>query len=755
MRRKKALVFVLAGVGLLAVALSSLYWPFPRARLSPAPVVSFSIFDRNGVLLREVLSDEGGRCRWLGLGEISPRLLQAVIAAEDKSFYQHSGVNPVAVVRAFIQNLRSRRVVSGASTITQQLIRNIYHSRRNLPAKVFEAWMAVRLEHTLSKNEILVQYLNRIPFGNQAYGIEAAARLYFGKPADQLGLAEAAFLAGLPRSPSTLNPYRSFAAAKAKQESVLRRMRTLGFIGEDELARSLAERLVVVPEEVSFRAPHFCDYVISGLSPFVRRELGSIRTSLDATLQAKVEILLRNHVKLLSGRGITNGAAVVLDNATGDVLAMAGSVDFFDAAHDGQVNGALALRQPGSTMKPFTYALALESGLTAASLIEDTPVQFPTEGGFYLPKNYDRRYHGPVRMRGALACSYNIPAVAVLAKLGTDRLFLKLKALGFDSLRKDSDYYGLGLTLGNGDVTLLELTRAYAVLSRGGISFKERTTLASYDNKGRELESPPVPSSAAVFTPQAAYIITDILADPDARIPSFGYHSPLALPFPAAAKTGTSKDFRDNWTVGYTPRLTVGIWVGNFDGTPMAEVSGITGCGPLFRDIMLLLEKDRDPQEFPVPGGLVKKTICPLSGLLPTARCPGKKDEIFIRGTEPMDACGLSHDGGAVMGIRAAVPAPSHAAGALRILVPQEGDVFKLDPILRKKYQSLTLRVKVPRDVGIGSVTWWVNGREVGPAEAPFSKTWSLAPGSYVIKVTARTAGRTLESSPVRISVVS
>lgn len=277
MRARKRLVVILAGFGLLAAALSSFYWPFPRTRLGPAPVVSFSILDRNGVLLREVLSDEGGRCRWLGLDEIPPRLLQAVMAAEDKNFYQHSGVNPLAVVRAFIQNLRSRRVVSGASTITQQLVRNIYHSRRSLPAKVFEAWMAVRLEHTLSKDDILVQYLNRIPFGNQVYGVEAAARLYFAKPAGQLSLAEAAFLAGLPRSPSTLNPYRSFAAGKAKQESILRRMQKLGFIGKDELGRSLAERLVVVPDEVSFRAPHFCDYVLSGLSP--RRGARSARSA--------------------------------------------------------------------------------------------------------------------------------------------------------------------------------------------------------------------------------------------------------------------------------------------------------------------------------------------------------------------------------------------------------------------------------------------------------------------------------------------
>jgi len=753
-KRRKRIALALAGLGLILIGLSSFYWPFPKTRLNPAPVISLRILDRNNVLLREVLSDEGGRCRWLKLEEISPRLLQAVVAAEDKNYYRHSGVNPYAVIRAFIQNLRSQRVVSGASTITQQLVRNMYHRRRSIFSKVFEAWMAVRMEHTLSKNEILVQYLNRIPFGNQAFGIEAASRLYFGKPAEQLSLAEAAFIAGLPRSPSLLNPYRSFREAKRKQESILRRMQRLGFIDSGELNRSLAEPLVIVPEQESFRAPHFCDFVLSRIEPAQRRGLSAVRTSLDFSLQAKVEILLKNHVNRLRSRGISNGAAVVLDNATGQVLAMAGSRDFFDTARDGQVNGALSLRQPGSAMKPFTYALALESGLTAATLIDDTIVQFPTEGGAYLPKNYDGKYHGPVRMRSALACSYNIPAVAVLDQLGTSRLFLKLKSLGFESLNKDSDFYGLGLTLGNGEVTLLELSRAYAALARGGLSVQDKTVLATLDKKGQEWASPETPRPAAVFSLQAAYIITNILADKDARVPSFGYNSPLSLPFPAAAKTGTSKDFRDNWTVGYTARYTVGVWVGNFDGAPMANVSGITGCGPLYRDIMLLLEKDNDPVDFPEPPGLVKMAICPLSGLSPHPHCPGRKDEIFIQGTEPKAVCPLPHSGFPATGSRPARRAMSAGPSSLRILFPHDGDVFKLDPILRKKFQFLKLRVRIPDEADIRSVTWWVNGRNIGQTSAPYVKAWNLAPGDYILKATASAGGVIQESRPVKICVL-
>lgn len=754
MKLKKRIGLVLAGLGLVLVGLSSFYWPFPKGRLSPAPVVSLRVLDRNGVLLREVLSDEGGRCRWLKLEDITPRLLQAVVAAEDRSFYRHSGVNPYAVLRAFFQNLRSQRVVSGASTITQQLIRNLYHHRRSLWSKAFEAWMAVRLEHSLSKDEILIQYLNRVPFGNQAFGIEAASRLYFGKPAGQLSLAEAAFMAGLPRSPSRLNPYRSFKEAKAEQERVLGRMRRQGFIDADELSRSLAELLVLVPPQESFRAPHFCDFVLSRIEPVERRELGAVRTSLDYALQSKVEILLADHIGRLRGRGVSNGAAVVLDNASGQVLAMVGSRDFFDIAHSGQVNGALSLRQPGSTMKPFTYALALEGGLTAATLIDDTLVQFPTEGGAYLPKNYDGKYHGPVRMRSALACSYNIPAVAVLNRLGTGRLFLKLKALGFESLDQESDFYGLGLTLGNGEVTLLELAGAYAALARGGRPVTDKTVLAILDNKGREhFPQEPAPRPPA-FSATAAYIITHILADKDARVPSFGYHSPLSLPFPAAAKTGTSKDFKDNWTVGYTPRYTVGVWVGNFDGTPMASVSGITGCGPLFRDIMLLLEKDNEPAEFPKPPGLVTRAVCPQSGLAPNSRCPGAQDEIFIAGTEPNDTCPLPHDGRPAAGARAVRASLAGGPSSLRILFPQDGDVFKLDPVLRKRFQTFSLRVGVPARADIRSVTWWVNGRSIGQTSAPFIKRWSLQPGDYVIKATALSGGVVQESRPVKISVL-
>jgi penicillin-binding protein 1C len=342
-----------AMAGAIAAAGLSFYAPIPSRRLDPRPVRSLRIEDRNGLLLREVLSEEGGRGRWIGLSEASPVLLKAVLAAEDGSFLTHPGVNPYAVARAFVQNLRRGRVVSGASTITQQVVRNLYHFRRTFLSKAAEAWLAVRLEHTLSKDEILVQYLNRISYGNGAFGIEAAARQYFDKPASDLSPAEAAYLTAIPKAPSDLNPYRNPGAVLKRQRAILERMAEHGWLGPNEAARARTEPLRVLPPSAKFRAPHFCDFILAGLKSDPRRPAAVLRTTLDGSVQQKAEALVRGHLEGMEKRGLTNAAVIVLDNATGDILAMVGSRDFFDG-RGGQVNAALALRQPGSALKPIT-----------------------------------------------------------------------------------------------------------------------------------------------------------------------------------------------------------------------------------------------------------------------------------------------------------------------------------------------------------------------------------------------------------------
>jgi len=753
-RKRRLVYFVLSLGGAFLLFFGSFYIPVPKRKLNPRPVISLLITDRDGVPLREVLSDEGGRCRWVSLDEISPFLVKATIDAEDRHFFVHSGINPYAIARAFIQNFRNQKVVSGASTITQQVVRNVYRFRRNLFSKILEAWLAVRLEHSLSKEEILVQYFNRIFYGNQAYGIEAASRLYFDKPASDLSLAEATFLANLPRSPSYLNPYLNYRAAEMRQKELLLRMAGRGSIAKDESQRALEEKICLIPAQEKFRAPHFCDYVLAQIPGEKRSGLSSVRTTLDYSLQEKIEILLKNHLGLLEKKGITNGAILVLDNSSGDILAMAGSKDFFDERNDGQVNGILALRQPGSTLKPLTYALALEKGLTAATIIEDVPTQFPTLDGHFAPENYDEKFHGPIRLRSALASSYNIPAVSVLQKLGPELLYRRLKDLEFASLQQAPEFYGVGLTLGNGEVTLLELTRAYACLARNGLSLRERSILEYGRKDGGAFLPSQEQEGRRIFSPEVSYIITHILADTDARVPTFGYLSPLNFHFPVAAKTGTSKDFRDNWTIGYTPSVAIGVWVGNFDGRPMHNVSGMTGAGPLFRDVMLLVSSRNKNEGFREPTNLAHRAICPLSGMLPSVHCPGTIDEIFLPGTEPRVTCSLNHQKGIVA---AAVLPASFGSPPLgvAIVVPQEGDIFKMDPVLRKKYQSILLKASVHEAPGVQLVEWRVNGRKIGDCRYPYSLAWNLSPGSYTIRARAVGQAGTMESRPVKILVIS
>jgi penicillin-binding protein 1C len=392
---------------------------------------------------------------------------------------------------------------------------------------------------------------------------------------------------------------------------------------------------------------------------------------------------------------------------------MVGSKEFFDDLHDGQVNGATSLRQPGSALKPFTYGLALEKGMTAAEILEDRDFYFPTPEGSYSPRNYDLKFHGKVRLRQALACSYNVPAVSLLESLGPDLLYQRLRKAGFESLTQSPAHYGVGLTLGNGEVTLLELSRAYSALARGGLYIEEKSILECFDSEEKEIPLQKEEKPVKIFSPEIAFIITDILSDKDARVPAFGYLSPLNLPFDCAAKTGTSADFRDNWTIGYTTKYTVGVWVGNFDAKSMHNISGVTGCGPLFKDIMLLLESGNPAVKFNENRKLTKARICPLSGKLATEHCPGAIEDVFIPGTEPREYCPI-HTADKVFQKKTACDPDE-----FRIAFPQDRDVFKIDPVLRPEFQRIKLKPSVPSEIGIDHVEWRANGRKIGESR-PF-----------------------------------
>ena len=639
LRHKRFATSVFLGIVVCAIFIATLHIPLPKQDFSKESVHSLRVFDRNGVLLREFLNDQEGRGQWKPLDHIAPEMVNATIAIEDRRFRRHPGVDPFAIVRAAFQDVKAGAMVAGGSTITQQVIRNIYHRPRTLIDKAVEAWEALRLERMMTKNEILEQYLNRAPYGNQLIGIEAASRYYFDKPSSDLSLAEAAFLAGLPNAPTSLNPYQNFKGTLQRQRIVLRRMVEQKLVSHDAYSRAVIQPVLLTPPEVNFRAPHAVEMAAEEFKD--RPDVASISLTIDYSLQQNIQWALRSHLAQLKQKNVTNAAVVVIENTTGAIRALVGSANFFDETIQGQVNGATALRQTGSSIKPFMYVRALEGPFTPATVLPDLPTHIPDDRGDYIPENYDRRYHGPVRLRTALACSYNVPAVRTIQVVGIGTLYQSMQLVGITSLTQPVEYYGYGLTLGNAEVSLVELTNAYRTFPNQGVWSPYHLIRSAVSVDGYAVE----PSDAArehadprqVYDTRAAYLITDILKDPVARRPAFG--NSFHFPFECAVKTGTTKDYRDNWTMGYTTDYTVGVWAGNFDASPMHGVSGVTGAGQIFYDVMMLVHEHSTPPDFSVPDGLVQVNVCPVSGLLPNPNCGATMKEWFIRGKEPKQHC--------------------------------------------------------------------------------------------------------------------
>ncbi|HEU4533015.1 MAG TPA: transglycosylase domain-containing protein, partial [Polyangiaceae bacterium] len=482
----------------------------------------------------------------------------------------------------------ARRVVSGASTLTQQLARTVERRPPGLWGKLREMAIALRIERSLSKDEILGHYLGLVAFGPRLRGVEAASEAYFGKPARDLSLAEAALLAGVARGPTLYDPRRRPELARRRRDRVVDRMAAAGLASGDEARRAKAEALRLPPAERARDAPHFAGALLAGAlgpgpGPLAARAT-EVESTLDGALQARVEAAVRARLGDLAGRDASAAAAVVLENEGGEIVAYVGSPDAGDEARLGANDGVRALRQPGSALKPFVYELALESlGWTPATVLPDVELHFPSEAGDFRPRDYDGRMHGPVRLREALANSYNVPAAYAASVLGPARLLGRLRELGFASLDRPAEHYGVALALGDGEVRLLDLAAAYATLARGG-TFLPPRGLRAYREPGGAWQRPPPPAPRRVLDPAATAAITDVLADPHARRAAFG--DAWASEHPIAVKTGTSKGFRDNWAVAYTRRVTVAVWVGNFDGRPMRGVSGVAGAGPIARDAL-------------------------------------------------------------------------------------------------------------------------------------------------------------------------
>jgi 1A family penicillin-binding protein len=603
------------------------------------------VLDREGNLLWEIIDPTGGRRTIVTLDQISPELINATIATEDRFFYLNVGVDPIAISRALYYNLSEGEIVSGASTITQQLARNVLLSpqertEQSMARKIKEAVLAVELNRRYTKAQILQIYLNQIYYGNLAYGIEAASQTYFGKQAKELTLPEAAMLAGLPQSPAVHDPYVNPEDARARQADVLDLMVEAGYITPAEAEAAKNVELEFKEPSTAFAAPHFVNYVRQELEKIVPPEYIyraglRVKTTLDPRLQAIAEEEVATQVNALAGRNVTNGALIAMDVPTGQILAMVGSKDFRDEAIDGQVNIVTSLRQPGSTIKPLTYLAAFEQlDWTPSTLLMDVPVEYPDwSGNVYKPINYDEKFHGPVSMRIALANSYNIPAVKTLERVGIEALLEMAARLGITSLTRND--YGLSLTLGGGEVPLIEMTGAYQAMANRGVLVPPTAILEISDSFGREIE-PLRPPSRQVLRPEHAYLITHILADNAARAISFGPTSALRLSRPGAAKTGTTNDFRDNWTIGYTPNIVAGVWVGNADNSPMQGVSGLAGAGPIWHNFMERAHAGLPVQDFIRPPTIIEMEVCADSGTIPSEVCPERRTEIFFKDQPPL-----------------------------------------------------------------------------------------------------------------------
>ncbi len=620
--------------------------PSPTRLASSNLPQSTQIFDRNGVLLYTIYGSRNQTT--VALSSIPKTLQEATIAIEDRDFYRHGPIDIKGIARAFYETLFHKQI-QGGSTITQQLVKNTLLSpERTLTRKVREIFLSFITEVLYPKDKILAMYLNQIPYGGTAYGIEAASETYFRKHASELDLAEASLLAGLPEAPTSYSPFGPHPElAKQRQLQVLKAMRDNGYITEAQRQQAASEPLHYSTFGNDMKAPHFVLYVKDLLAQkygtkMVEEGGLKVQTSLDLSVQDFAQTTVTTEVANLASYHVTNGAVVVSNPATGEVLAMVGSRDYFNTTNtDGNVNVTTMKRQPGSSIKPINYADGLIHGFTAATPFIDQATCFPNPGKApYCPVNYDGKFHGVVDIRHALANSINIPAVKMLKVNGVDSMLHLAQDMGISSLSNSNDY-GLALTLGGGEVTMLDMTTAYGVFANSGYRIDLHPILKVIDSKGQVLEQyTPVQSpifGTKVLPEGVAFIISDILADNNARSLEFGSNSALYIPGKyVPVKTGTTNDFRDNWTIGYTPNYVVTVWVGNNDNTPMNGLaSGITGAAPIWHKVMTYLLSDRLAPQSPRPGNVVQLPVCSVTGSQPspTNQCSTHM-EYFIKGTE-------------------------------------------------------------------------------------------------------------------------
>lgn len=774
---------------------------------------STRIYDRNGRLLYEILPTEQGRNSNLAFEDIPQYCINAVIATEDANYYSHPGIDPIGILRAIWINLQGGDILAGGSTITQQTARILLldpqqQAERTLHRKLREMALALQLQARYSKEDILALYLNQVYFGNLAYGIDGASRAYFQKDAMDLSLAECALLVGTIQNANFNDPLTQFDRAKDRQAVVLDLMVQNGYLTQNEASAAKQDELQFASVTFPIGAPHFVMEVWKLLEQNFPNELHAggleVFTTVDLDWTNHAQDIVQKQLFALNHPADTtlpananNAAVVALNPITGEVLTMLGSPDFFDEGIDGAVNVAMAYRQPGSTLKPFTYAEAMNPSYsdpyTAATMILDVKTPFITNKlESYTPANYGLVEHGPVLVREALASSYNIPAVVALEHIGMERFVQFVSTLGLDNLA-DNTHVDLSITLGGGEVRLIDLVEAYSAFANGGYDIEPQFILKITQADGTILFEHETPSlSRQLMDEGIAYIITDILSDNNARIPSFGDNSPLSVGFPAAAKTGTTTDFRDNWVVGYTPDLVVGVWVGNANNSPMIDVTGVSGAGPIYNLFMRTVKRGAIMSDFVEPDGLIHREVCSLSGLLPTEACTRRINEVFLTGTQPTEndtfhqTFSIDTETGLIAtdetspervreqtflvlpqeardwAIRKGLPQPPIGAKILatdttegiRLLSPDPFTIYELSDLIPIDSQRLRLTVGTPPDTT--EVLYVLDGQAIGKAyESPWNVWWTLEIGQHELWAIATLEDGTIQqSATIPFSVV-
>ncbi len=713
--------------------------PYKENYLAANCKSSITIYDRHDVVLMEIASGKKGLSQAIDIHEVPSEFIELLLFSEDRNFYRHWGISIKGIVRSLYENIKAMRVVSGGSTITQQLVKSKKEIVRNtISSKLAEIIEAVRLECHFSKKEILQAYINEVYLGNNIYGFEKAAQIYFDKHLNRCDLLEQAFLISLVKAPEQYNPYKNPDLIVKRSRILLdRASHTVINLTPLQQEAYKHKKIQLQYAQNSICAPLFCLYALSKARElFPGKDITKIYTTLDAQLYKDLLVVIRNSLSALKDKNALHASMVMIDNTTMEIIAMIGNVDFFDYGK-GKVDAALVKKQVASTMKPFAYALAMDKGLFhTSSILPDVYTQFYSKVGNYIPKNFSQSYHGPVQLSKALGCSYNIPAVYVTSTVGIVPFYNFLRSIGFDSINRSPLFYGLGIVLGNAEVTLLELANAYTIFPQGGIYAPASAIRKVVDREGREYAVSPV-QGIRVLQPSTCYLITHILSEYKYKVEAFGLQSAIHFPFPFAAKTGTTKDFKDNFVAGYNKNITCAVWVGNLYNETLDNLPAVSGAGIVLKNILLHLWNSGFPfEKFTFPKKEIKKVrICTLSGLPATSFCPQTEYELYAYHTVPKTVCNWHSSG------KTTVPAEyAQWAGekhysvlkesCIRIIFPKNGATFKIDNTIRRSLQAIPLQAADTKK----EIQWFVDGHFIGKGS---EIVWQLQPGNHRICATS------------------